>query len=146
MIAQSSPSPSDVAQWTGLGVAAILGWFLFYKTSISDPNERKENRTHIEAIVRNSNETVNKVVERQEMILHAVREECKEERKEFLIELQTERTLRAEIEEKRQDAERQRHADHMAMATAINRLCEQLSQSTSSTNLPLHKKSPPGDS
>lgn len=57
-----------------------------------------------------------------------IRDECRYEREQFLIALQSERALFAEVEERRAAVDKQRHLEAMALASAINRLSELMSQ------------------
>lgn len=119
---------TDAAPWVGYGVAGILAWFLWYKTAISDPRDRNEHRLQLSEIVTTHNATVQSLKDEYLRVIKEVRDECREERAQFLVELASERAIRGELEEKRQLSEQQRHADHMAMTQAINRLSEMVAQ------------------
>lgn len=119
---------TDAAPWVGYGVAGILAWFLWYKTAVSDPRDRKEHRQHIAGLVQQHCDTVEGLKNEYLRVIKEVRDECREERQQFLIELASERAIRAELEDKRQASEQQRHADNMAMTQALNRLSEMVAQ------------------
>jgi hypothetical protein len=59
---------------SSIGVPAILMWFLWYKTAVSDPKQAEENRKSNEGIANKFSDTVVEVVDKFSL-------ELKEERK-----------------------------------------------------------------
>jgi hypothetical protein len=68
---------------SALGVPAILAWFLWYKTSVSDPAQAEANRKSNEGIANKFSDTVVEVVDKFDSALKEERKAREELTKSF---------------------------------------------------------------
>ena len=130
----------DVIPWavgaTGLGTAAITAWYLYHRTKVTDPQDRQEQRAHVEALVDTLTEKFDKALERQEEKFQQTLERQEKKfddalaRRETALESLRDRFLNRldQIEQNRISFHEEMHKDRLAWVNAVNNFTDQLSQ------------------